>query len=306
MITVVVEQTPKGRARTILDWVLRSVEHRLVVFSDDLPPHNDAILAMQGYPLYGNGAVEQPFQRLTGSMVPIGKARGYRFESFYGPVIPTFSAELISAGKMNLMPVLMWDIDRALNERGRGAPIYPMGQLTLFPTPSDFEQWCRDAATSEFIVHDIETPFSRRADEDEDEQDPSFTINRFSLGRQDGHAITASYQEPFISVLKDFLGRSGADRVGFNSDEFDDPREAANGWPMGGKRVDVRWLWHSLQPTLPSSLAFVSTLYTRVTEWKSIGSTAGTDDELYSAMDAWATVQDYLGVVKALKGRKLR
>lgn len=246
-----------------------------------------------------------PFKTLTGRQIPISKARGYRFETEEGPVVATFHPSFLGRGKMNLIPVVIWDIQTALKERDLPPVQYPLDDLTLYPTPHDFENWLRESIASSWLSHDIETPKSRISeDEDGDVEDESFQITRFSLARDDFKAITAPYQEPFITMLKEFLARYGGDRIGWNSDAFDDPREAANGWPMGGRRVDAQWLWNHLQKTLPRGLGFVSTFYDRTPEWKSLGSD-GSDAELYSAMDARQCGKIYVGVKRALMGKRV-
>jgi hypothetical protein len=241
------------------------------------------------------------------SGLPISKARGYRFEGLDGiPVVPTFHSSYLGRGKMNLIPIVIWDLLRALDERDKPAPAWPVGDLTLYPDPAAFNEWLHRASNSSFLVHDIETAYSREHDEDDEEQDPSYEITRFSLANDRLQAITAPWQEPFITMLKSWLGVTTLPLVGWNSHEFDNPRERAAGWPIDGHRlVDARWLWHYLQPSYPQSLGAVTTFYDRVPEWKSLGSD-GDDPELYSAMDARETAVCYLGIMKALGSRRLQ
>jgi hypothetical protein len=152
------------------------------------------------------------------------------------------------------------------------------------------------------LIHDIETPHSRSIDSDEDdEEDPSYQILRFSLARDDFHAITAPFQEPFITMWKAIMAEP-MDKVGWNSSSFDDPREVANDIPMAGRRIDVQWLAHALNPTLPRGLGHRTTYYARCPMWKHLG---GEDECLYSAMDAWATAHCYAGIRKALEARRV-
>lgn len=246
-----------------------------------------------------------PFHTYVGRSIPISKARGYRFETEEGPVVATYHPSFLGRGKMNLIPVVIWDLNFALAERGRPPVEWPMADLTLYPSPDDFREWCRDAEATDWLAHDIETPKSKLTeDENGDIEDESFQLLRFSLARSDFKAITAPWQEPFITILFEFLAGLGCPRIGWNSDAFDDPREAANGWPMTGRRIDAQWLWNHLQKTLPRGLGFVSPFYDRTPEWKSLGSD-GSDPELYSAMDARQCGKIYVGVKKALEAKRL-
>lgn len=246
---------------------------------------------------------QECFQALTERYVPIEKARGYRFETNEGPVIATYDPVMVGKGKMNLMPLVVWDVMRAMEQVGKPAPEYPCSELVLYPTVDEFRQWCTESKDTSWLVHDIETPFSRKAAEDE-EVDPSFEILRFSLARDDFNSITCPHTPPYVEVLKEFLAGTDCDRIGFNSREFDDPREKYNGWPMRGRRIDLRWLHHFLQPHLPQSLACCGSLYLDplIPEWKSI---ADEEEQLYSALDAWATAKVFVGVKRALEKRRL-
>lgn len=233
------------------------------------------------------------------------KARGYRFDTAVGTVIPTYSPWLVGKGKMNLIPVLIHDILRAIDEEGQPKPEFPMADLSLYPTPDDFAAWCKRANEREFISHDIETPFSRKVD-DENDMDPSFEILRFSLADNYFRAITCPFIEPFVSIWREFAAHYEGVSVGWNSHEFDDPREHYNGVFIGGRRHDAQWIWHFMSPMLPRGLGHVSTYYDRVPEWKSIGSSQENENaELYAAMDARQTAVNYAGMKRAMEGRAI-
>lgn len=247
------------------------------------------------------GAV--PFKALTGSDVPITKARGYRFETEEGPVIATYHPSFLGRGKMNLIPVVIWDLTTALRERSLPPLSYPLSDLTLFPSPDEFREWARLAqGWSSFIALDLETEDSRG--DEEDLESESLVITRASLARDDFKAITFPWQEPFVGILVELLG-SKIPVVTWNGHEFDLPRLYENGITVHGYHMDAMWLWHHLSPTLPRGLGFVSTFYDRVPEWKSIGSAGGWDDELYSCMDARQTAKNFVGIKKALEGRRV-
>lgn len=293
-----------GRAGSVLSRVIAKVGTRedfhFVTMPDEIDGHG-VIIALG----------DDSLRTLTGVTIPIAMARGYRFESDFGPVIPTFHPSYLGRGKMNLIPIMIWDFLRAQKEIGLDPVEFPMSDLELWPEPSEFQRWgTRALRESRFLVHDIETAYgSRLDDEDEmdlEQRDASFRILRFSLADDQCRAITAPFQEPFISMWKVLMGDPVLDKIGWNSNDFDDPREAANGIETRGQRIDAQWLWNFLQKTLPRGLGLVSTFYDRVPEWKSFGSSQlSKQAELYSAMDARQTAKNYLGIRKALEARTL-
>ncbi len=241
-----------------------------------------------------------------GIYVPLRKARGYRFETAEGPVVPTFNFDEVVAGHMNLVPLVIWDLLTARAEINLPAREFPMADLELYPGPNQFEQFCKRARESEFICWDLETPFSKKVDEEEGEEDPSFTILRASMALDDFKATTFPWQEPFIGLFKQVMEETENDKITWNGEEFDLPRLWHNGLSPRGRLVDAIWLWHFLQPTLPRGLGCVSTLYDRVPEWKSISSSQEAEQaELYAAMDSRQTAKNYVGVREQLRKRRI-
>jgi hypothetical protein len=282
-----------GYHKRILGRVFSKIDHNL--FSVEFNPSDTKCVRLV--------AAASDFKSMTGVSTPFRKARGYRYECERGPVIPTYDFTYVAKGNMHLLPIVMWDFKQALREQGWEPVSWPTEDLILRPNPAEFEDWCKESRHSSYIVHDIETPRSNHHDDDDDDVDPSYQILRFSLARDDFHSITAPYQEPFISLVKELMGEP-MPKVGWNSSYFDDDREAANGWPMVGKRIDAMWLWHFLQSTFPRSLGTVTTFYDRVPEWKSLGS-AGDNEELYSAMDSREEWKCFVGIKKSLEARTI-
>ena len=287
---VALDEPFEGRSKGVMYRILR----RVPSISTNSPSVNGGIRVLMGTDQH----------RYNG--IPWNKARGYRFEDVNGPVVCTWHPGYVGAGRMHLLPVVIHDVMRAAKELSLDAPIYPLEDLVLYPSPQDFQQWLERAAHGAFMAYDIETAYSRQHEEDDEEQDSSYEITRCSFADDTGNAITVPYRDEYITMIKDFLQCTNIPLVGWNSHEFDNPRVRAAGWKIDGhKLIDARWLWHFLQPTLPQSLGTVTTFYTRIPEWKSIGSSRGTEDELYSAIDAWATVQCYIGIKNALEKRGL-
>ncbi len=242
-----------------------------------------------------------------GIYVPLRKARGYRFETAEGPVVPTFNFDEVAAGHMNLVPLVIWDLLTARAEINLPARQFPLSDLELYPGPEQFFEFCRRARESEFICWDLETPFSKKVDEEEGEENPSFTLLRASLGLADFTATTFAWQEPYISLFAKLMQESKNDKIGWNNIEYDLPRLQHNGITPTGRQVDAQWLWHFLQPTLPRGLGSTTTLYDRaIPEWKSIGSSQSSENaELYAAMDARETAKCYVGIREQLRKRRI-
>ncbi len=294
------------RAMTALGKALRKVgppEQFLSLNLDDVGDFTPYIQSYNIKVVVALGA--EVFHRLTISTIPIEKARGYRYESDYGcAVMPTYSPEIVSRGKMNLVPVLIWDLRRALAEVSLGPVEFPMDELVLQPGPGDFKLFCAEAMLSPFIAVDLETIDS--GDDDEDSEAVSFTIVRASAAIQcEGKplAVTWPWQQPFTEMFEKLMAEHRGAKVFWNGQGFDLPRLREVGIVPAGELVDAMWLAHFLVSTLPRSLGHRSTYYTRIPEWKSIGAFKGTDDELYSACDAWATAKCYLGICAALAAR---
>ena len=152
----------------------------------------------------------------------------------------------------------------AINE-----PIVPPGYV-LYPTESDAEAFAREAEAdaSRMIAYDIETPRSPGAKEDETDEleDQAILSVQFSVASETG--IFMPWRDPFIEVARRVLALRNP-KIGANCWRFDDPRLAAHGAPVCGRRYDLRWAWKHFQPDLSAGLQFVSSFYTPgIGPWK--------------------------------------
>lgn len=301
-VTILLDGPLSGRARVVMNKVLRKVApyeyFKWATSADEI--ETEVVVAMSDYDGHclREAGVDKP---------GILKARGYRFDPFAGRVVvPTYSPWMVGKGKMNFIPVLIHDILRAMDEVGKPAPTFPYADLTLYPSPTEFREWCDRAQSSSFLAHDIETPFSKKVDEDSDEVDPSYEILRFSLATDQFKAITAPFTDDYANAWRELASTYRGGWVGWNSEHFDDPREASNGVSIDNLRYDAQWLHHFNSPMLPRGLGHVSTYYDRIPCWKHIGAGQDADEAaLYSAVDARQTMVNFLGIKRAMEARQL-
>ncbi|MGH7273843.1 MAG: hypothetical protein ACREIQ_05290, partial [Nitrospiria bacterium] len=178
----------------------------------------------------------------------------------------------------------------------------------LHPTPFQAEEFLlryQSLSSVPTLAFDIETPYDRDIEKDEDfsliEDLPSYTILRISFSFEEGKAITMPWREPYISVARALLGGQRPKTVW--NEAFDVPRLEANGCPVNGLVVDSMQAWHALEPSLPMGLKFVATFYCPdLPPWKLL---SRSDPEWYSAADSDALLCCYNGIRSAL-GRQGR
>ena len=145
------------------------------------------------------------------------------------------------------------------------------------------------------MVIDIETPISSKVDEEEAEEDPSYTIVRCSISVGPNTAATFPWSEPYISWLRAMLP-TRRQLIMWNC-SFDEPRLIANGCNINGEVIDAMWMWHFLQSDLPKALGFVAPFFSDLASWKHM---SDSDLPLYSAIDSDATYRCYIGIREAL------
>lgn len=237
---------------------------------------------------------EAAFLFLTGEE-NVDEKRGYEY-SFEGhPVIGTYDPqEIVNERGMHLIPTMLFDLKYKPRKLG-----IPCGMQTILdPSPSEFTKYVDYALTQPFLVVDIETAYSSSRTEDDLDADPSSTIFRVSFAADCKTAVSIPYTTGFREQI-DRLLADGHDKVFWNAD-FDVPRLRHNSHIIGGRIVDAMWLWHFLQPDLPRGLGHAATYYTDLREWKS---KSNAEPAYYSACDAYATANIYLGVMGDLRER---
>lgn len=197
----------------------------------------------------------------------------------YGvPVIPTYHPSFILQGHQKYASVLMFAIQRAVElAEGKWQPT----QLDLLLDPP-YEVAARYlAGPLEELMCDIETPESGGLDEEEAEQDASYTIIRCGISTQAGSALTVPWAPPYIDLVLSAL--RSARRVLFWNRNYDVPRLRAAGCSIPGQILDAMWAWHWLQSDLPKKLGFVAPFYYSGAPWKHLSSA---QPAFYNACDA--------------------
>jgi hypothetical protein len=118
------------------------------------------------------------------------------------------------------------------------------------------------------LSYDIETPRSAPTPEDETDTLAEAQILSIQMSPRPGSGIFLPWRAPFIDIARRVLALPN-DKAGANSWRFDDPLLEAHGCPLNGRRHDVRWMWHHLQPDLHASLQFIGSFYaTELGPWK--------------------------------------
>lgn len=211
-------------------------------------------------------------------------------------VLPTYHPSHIQRGAKELLPVLIHDLRLAVHVARVGARAPRTTSYQLTPGLDDALSFLErvKAAPGALLSYDIETPWSKENDEDEnpeDTTDAAITTIQFSLAS--GEGISLPWTGRYIDVARDILIRSNP-KIGCNSWQFDEPRiHAALGKRIEGTHHDLRWAFHCLYPDLPTSLQFISSfLSTRMMvltkdgydaeaaaegPWKHTASTIGSD-----------------------------
>lgn len=234
----------------------------------------------------------------------ITQLRGSVFETDFGPVVVTLHPAYLLRGKLALSTYWRMDLLRALQVSRHGAPKRPV-YYTLYPTGADmqafYEEWV-EAGRPPMAV-DIETPHSS-AMKDEDplgggdeegidvpiEEDPSYTILRWSLSWKKGFGLTAPHISPFREWLIKILAEAPITE-GWNSENFDLPRLENDGVEIGGDHIDLMLLFHLLSPELPQGLKQTANTFIPGLPPAWVSKKLAKDEPvLYSAIDADATI----------------
>ncbi|MGH7889418.1 MAG: hypothetical protein ACRENF_02580 [Thermodesulfobacteriota bacterium] len=238
------------------------------------------------------------FRNWKGKVVGIDELRGFVFDGPGKiPVIGTYPPSYIVSGNFHLSRVSQLDILRGIEIARQGRPTR-LARYILHPTVFDakrFQDTYEEALAKDSnlpLAFDIETPYSSKAEKDEDpyefeiEDDVSYTVLRISFAFKEDEAITFSWVEPFISISRRLLASAGP-KISFNGIAYDIPRLEASGIPILGDQIDGMHLWKCYEPAFPMSLRFVVSLtLPDADQWKL---KVKENEELYSCKDS-----DYL------------
>lgn len=258
--------------------------------------HRDAIIA-RFQPKFIIALGDVALRTLTGQ-TGISDKRGYEYQSTYGiPTVGTFHPAFLirerakakaaagGRGGMFLAQAVLFDLKVAPTRMPETPSLRP------FIHASDFRDYADLAEKSEWVAADIETPYNLSE---------TNIILRISFSISTHEAVSVPWVEPFAGISKQILAASN-DKLFWNFD-FDVPRLEANGCVIGGRIVDVMWLFHFLFPDLPRGLGNVAPFYVNVPEWKS---QSQAQPEYYSTMDSYVTGKVYEGLRIHLRKRKM-
>jgi uracil-DNA glycosylase family 4 len=223
--------------------------------------------------------------------------KGIKVEDFHGTVqrdplnrfwvVPTFHPSHLLQGKANLTGTVVWDLQQAQSVLA-GSYTREDADLIIDPPAEWFAGWLSmmEEDTSAWMSVDIETP-DKTGGRDEGElgaADISYDIKRVNFAGNREQGITVPYYGPYIPLIDRALKHPGW-KLLWNAD-YDVPRLRHNQHQIGGKVVDLMWLWHLLQSDLPRGLGFAAPFCSTYGAWKHLASQRPAE---YAAVDGFQT-----------------
>lgn len=223
-------------------------------------------------------------------------------------VIPCYHPSFMMRGKTELVPILQFAAQRALEIADNGLKLAEPPYL-LDPSSRVFENWVEEflkaqaADPSLILSYDIETPMKSKKDEEEvsKEEDDDYTILRCSFSYKPEEAVSIPWRSDFMPAVQAIFKETKT-LCGWNNQGYDRPRVEAQ-MPVNGAELDGMLMWHVLNSALPKALGFVTPFYVHNTSvWKYM---SDSQPAFYNAKDADMALQNILGIIKDLKRNKL-
>lgn len=219
-------------------------------------------------------------------------------------VVPTYHPSYLQRGAVNLLGVVSFDLQVAL-EVSQGLWHPDPIETVIDPPLSDFIQYVQgyeDYLGSDplaWLAVDIETPDKEKGKSEDEltEHDKSYQIDRVNFAYHPDQGWTVPYVDPYIPWIHYLIGLSRR-VVGWNFD-YDSKRllVAGCGFHQDVDIYDGMWLAHHLRSNIPLGLGFWAPFYSRHGAWKHLFSTdAGT----YAALDGPQELRTVRGVVTDL------
>lgn len=244
----------------------------------------------------GGTAMRTLTASLNGRSATMNHLRGYVMPGAGAaagiPVISTYHPAFLRRGASHLTPLLQRDLKRAflvatgklkLNEHYfLTAP--PMRYQTT-PTVTEAWAWFNSIDPERAIYADIETPRSRREDEDERNSFADRDILLVQFSQRRGEGIALPFRDDYIGVAKAILETPNR-KVGHNWWGFDLPVLQANHIAVNGIQDDTMIMWRAFQADLPANLQAVAGYCGFPFAWKHL---AETEPEFYGCADVDAT-----------------
>lgn len=178
-------------------------------------------------------------------------------------------------------------------------------QYLLDPPRDLWEPWVdRVVAAGTLLAFDIETQYTPKAEQDDEDQSdiPQGTILRIAFSNAPGTAASVPWTAEFLPGIRRLLA-SDLPKAGWNCAAFDVPRLEKEGFAVKGRIYDFQDGWHLLHSDLPKGLEWVSSYYTHLLPWKHLNDQ---HPALYAAIDADATIQNALGIMRDLAAANQR
>ncbi len=207
-------------------------------------------------------------------------------------VVPTYHPSFLMQGKQQLLPVMLWDLNRTLDvaKDGRAPWADLKPEHVLHPRMDDIDEFIRRARVAiaanpqQCCAADIETETAiSKINEEELEYDDDAPITRVSFAFDRNYGITIPFVPAFLPKIQEIFDL-GFEYFVFWNAAFDAPRI---------RKADIRldrvacgmYAWHYLYPSIPKALGYVSSILTDLAEWKS---KSISDPEAYSVQDSCA------------------
>jgi uracil-DNA glycosylase family 4 len=147
------------------------------------------------------------------------------------------------------------------------------------------------------LVTDIETPDKAKgkAEDELDESDQSFQVDRVNFSYHDDEGITVPYVGPYIPLVHELIALGNLHYL-WNGD-YDLRRLQRLGAQFSGEIWDGMWLWHHYMSDVPKGLGYVAPFCSTHGAWKHKFSS---EPGLYAALDGPQTRRSVNRTVEAL------
>lgn len=176
-------------------------------------------------------------------------------------VIPTFHPAYVIRDQSNY-PVLDLDIKRAIEEVGISGFAYPEYSFVIAPKGIQLEEAVEEILNSEQVAVDIESV----------KGSTYILCVGFAISSTKAFCLVNDNSSEYRHAISRLL--SSAIRKIFHNGSFDVEMLYLNGFDVQGYDWDTQIAQHNLNPELPKSLAFLTSVYTRQPYYKNDGKEA--------------------------------
>jgi len=258
----------------------------------------NVIVALGNWPLFiltGKGTGYAGISAWRGSILP------YIFDEKI-KVVPTYHPSYIVRQRVDY-PIFDQDIKRAVIDSGHTDFNYPQRNIIIDPKDLAVEEWTQQLCNSEFLAVDIESVIK--------------TTHILCVGFAPNPYTAVVF--PYTEYNANFIDRilkSRAKKI-FHFGIFDTEMLYLNGHETENYVHDTLVMQHVLQPELPQSLDYITSVYTREPYYKSSGradipkdqkawsnKTNRTNLYRYNGKDCCCTFECFIPMMAELKQEK--